>query len=366
MRFVDEFRDPDAVHRLAETIRARVSRPWTVMEVCGGQTHTIVGEGLDQLVGGHVTLLHGPGCPVCVTPLETLDRAQRIAEETDAILCSFGDMLRVPGSRGDLYAARARGADVRVVYGPLDAARLAAETPQRRVVFLAVGFETTAPAVASAARWALARGLGNFHLLVSHVRVPPALEAICAAPDCAVDAFLAAGHVCTVMGTDEYQPIARRHRVPVVATGFEPVDILQGLALAVEQLERGEARVEIQYDRAVRPRGNPAARALLEEVFEIADRPWRGIGTVPGGGLVLRGRYRALDAARAFAGLETCAPHEHPGCRAADVLRGALRPPACPEYGRGCSPSHPLGAPMVSAEGACAAYFHARPPEAAP
>jgi hydrogenase expression/formation protein HypD len=301
-----------------------------------------------------------------VTPLETLDRARRIATETDAIVCSFGDMLRVPGSRGDLLGARAYGGDVRVVYAPLDAARLAARTPERPVVFLAVGFETTAPAVAAAARFALQQRLENFHLLVSHVRVPPALEAIASAPDTHVDAFLAAGHVCTIMGTAEYEPIAARFGIPIVATGFEPVDILHGLAMAVAQLEAGAAKVEIQYTRAVRPAGNPIARALLEEVFEIADRPWRGIGVLPRGGLVLRPPYDAMDAMRAFRWLADETAVEPKECRAGEVLRGALRPPSCPEYGQRCTPDHPLGAPMVSSEGACAAYFHYRATSLAP
>jgi hydrogenase expression/formation protein HypD len=362
MRFVDEYRDPRLARALADAILRRATRHWTIMEVCGGQTHSILAHALDALLEERVSLLHGPGCPVCVTPLETLDRALALVER-GATLCSFGDMLRVPGSRRDLLGARACGGDVRIVYSPLDAARLASEQPERTVVFLAVGFETTAPAVAAAARWALERGLANFFLLVSHVRVPPALEAIAAAPDTRVEAFLAAGHVCTVMGTAEYEPIARRHRLPIVATGFEPVDILEGVALAVAQLEAGEARVEIQYQRAVRPDGNPAARALVEEVFEVVDRPWRGIGVVPGGGLALRARYAALDALRAFPELAEQAPRESAACRAGDVLRGAIRPPACPAYGRSCTPEHPLGAPMVSSEGACAAYWHYRAAE---
>ncbi|MGH0030196.1 MAG: hydrogenase formation protein HypD [Myxococcota bacterium] len=362
MRYVDEYRDPSAVKRLVEALLARATRRWTLMEVCGGQTHSILASGLDGLIGDRVELLHGPGCPVCVTPLETLDRARALAELPDVVLCSFGDMLRVPGSDGDLFAARARGADVRVVYSPLDAARLAERLPERRVVFLAVGFETTAPAVAGAARWACERGLANFHLLVSHVRVPPALEAIASAPDARVDGFLAAGHVCTVMGTGEYDPIVRAHGLPIVVTGFEPVDILQGALRAVTQLERGEARVEIQYARAVRPAGNPAARALVDEVFEVCDRPWRGIGVLPGGGLRLRGRYARLDAARLLPGRLAVAA-EPDRCRAADVLRGRLRPPECPAFGGECRPEHPLGAPMVSAEGACAAYFAYRPVE---
>lgn len=362
MRYVDEYRDPDAARRVADAILRRATRRWTVMEVCGGQTHSILASGLDVLIAERVELLHGPGCPVCVTPVDTLERAHRLAEDPDVVLCSFGDMLRVPCSRGDLLAARARGGDVRVVYSPLDAARLAARLPGRRVVFLAVGFETTAPAVAGALLWAAHRGLRNFALLASHVRVPPALEAICSAPDSRVEAFLAAGHVCTVMGTAEYEPIARRHRVPVVATGFEPLDILQGVAMAVEQLERGEARVAVQYRRAVRAEGNPAARALVEEVFEVADRAWRGIGVLPRGGLAIRPRYAAFDAERGSSG-EPERAHEPCECRAAEVLRGALRPPACPAFGVRCTPERPLGVPMVSAEGACAAYFRYRAPE---
>lgn len=365
VKYVDEYRDATALRRAAERVLRGATRSWTLMEVCGGQTHAILESGLDTLVAERVSLLHGPGCPVCVTPLETLDRAVTLAETPGVILCSFGDMLRIPGSRGDLFQARARGGDVRIVYSPLDAARLAARTPVARVVFLAVGFETTIPSVAATARWARKQGLTNFFLLASHVRVPPALAAILEAPGCRVDGFLAAGHVCAIMGTSEYEPIVRRHRVPIVATGFEPLDILQGIAMAVDQLERGEARVEIQYGRAVRPEGNPAARAIVEEVFEIADRPWRGIGVIPDGGFVMRESWADFDALRAFPGLVSEAPRESPACRAADVLRGVLRPPECPEFGRGCTPEAPLGAPMVSTEGACAAYFHYRVAESA-
>ncbi len=363
MKYVDEYREPAAILALAERIRKEATRRWTLMEVCGGQTHAILASGLDAMIESAVELLHGPGCPVCVTPVETLDRALALAALPNVVLCSFGDMLRVPGSHGDLFAARARGADVRVVYSPLDAVRLAAASPERRVVFFAVGFETTVPAVAAAARQARAQGLRNFFLLTSHVRVPPALDAILSAPGVRVDAFLAAGHVCTIMGTQEYEPLAARYRVPIVATGFEPRDILEGVLLAVRQLERREARVEIQYRRAVRPEGNPAARALVDEVFEIADRPWRGIGVVPGGGLALRRAWRALDAEQVFPELASVVAEEPPECRAGDVLRGVLRPPACPEFGRGCTPERPLGAPMVSSEGACAAYYRYRPIE---
>lgn len=360
MKYVDEYRDPEALRRAAGRVLDGATRAWTLMEVCGGQTHAILESGLDALIAERVTLLHGPGCPVCVTPLETLDRAVALAGTPGVILCSFGDMLRIPGSRGDLFGARARGGDVRIVYSPLDAVRLAARTPDARVVFLAVGFETTIPSVAAAARWARKQGLTNFFLLASHVRVPPALAAIQEAPGCRVDAFLAAGHVCTIMGISEYEPIARRFRVPIVVTGFEPLDILQGIALAVDQLERGEARVEIQYRRAVRPGGNPAARAIVEDVFAVGDRPWRGIGVIPDGGFVMRESWAGFDALRVFPDLLSESPRESPACRAADVLRGVLRPPECPEFGRGCTPDRPLGAPMVSAEGACAAYFHYR------
>jgi hydrogenase expression/formation protein HypD len=370
VKFVDEYRDPEAVLCAAAAIRKQATRPWRIMEVCGGQTHTILGSGLDVLLEGAVELLHGPGCPVCVTPLETLDRALALAGRSEVTLVSFGDMLRVPGSHGDLFGARARGADVRVVYSPLDAVDLAVEFPDRQVVFLAVGFETTAPAVAGAVRSARARGIENFSVLLAHVRVPPALVAIRSAADSRVDAFLAAGHVCTVMGTAEYEPIARTLTVPIVVTGFEPLDLLQGVALAVEQLERGEARVDIQYRRAVRPEGNVHARALLEDVYRVVDRPWRGIGVIPGGGLALSASYADLDAESRFPELAEEAPAEPAVCRAGDVLRGVLRPPECPAFGERCTPEHPLGAPMVSSEGACAAYFRYRladvPREASP
>ncbi|MGH0034044.1 MAG: hydrogenase formation protein HypD [Myxococcota bacterium] len=360
MKFVDEYRDPQAVLRAAARVRERASRCWRIMEVCGGQTHSILESGLDTLLEGAVELLHGPGCPVCVTPLETLDRALALADRPDVTLVSFGDMLRVPGSRGDLFGARARGADVRVVYSPLDALGLARARPERQVVFLAVGFETTAPAVAGTLRAARAQGVENLSALVSHVRVPPALAAIRSAPECRVDGFLAAGHVCTVMGTREYEPIARSLQVPIVVTGFEPLDLLQGAALAVDQLERKEARVEVQYRRAVRPEGNVHARRLLEDVYRIVDRPWRGIGVVPGGGLALSEDWAGFDAERRFPELALETPDEPADCHAGDVLRGALRPPDCPAFGGRCTPEHPLGAPMVSSEGACAAYFRYR------
>ncbi len=360
MKFVDAYRDPDRVRAAAAALRRSVTRPWTLMEICGGQTHAILEHGLDELMGEDVTLLHGPGCPVCVTPLGVLDTAMALALLPDVILCSFGDMLRVPGSNGDLLLARARGADVRVVYAPLDAVRLAEREPDRQIVFLAVGFETTAPAVALAARTAQQRALKNFSLLVSHVRVPPALEAILSDPGCAVQAVLAAGHVCTVMGIREYEPLSARYRVPIVPTGFEPLDLVEGAALAVAQLESGRARVEIQYDRAVRPEGNAAARALIEQVFEVVDCEWRGIGVLPQSGLGLRASYHELDARRRFAPAVVPSARGSDACQAGAVLRGALRPDRCPAFGVRCTPEHPLGAPMVSSEGACAAYWRYR------
>jgi hydrogenase expression/formation protein HypD len=359
VKYVDELRDATAVRRAADAIHALVTQRWTIMEVCGGQTHAIVRFGIDGLLPGSLTLLHGPGCPVCVTPVTTIDQAQAIAATPGTILCSFGDMLRVPGSEGDLLGRKAQGADVRVVYSPLDALAVAERHPDRQVVFLAVGFETTAPATAMAVHEARRRGVGNFSLLVSHVLVPPAMEAILAAPDRRVQGFLAAGHVCTVMGLDAYRPLAARHRVPIVATGFEPLDLLQGIHLCVRQLESGRAEVENQYARAVRPDGNAAARAMLDEVFEVAPQTWRGIGEIPASGLRLRPAYAAHDASRRFdlGGIRACGAGE---CRSGEVLQGKLVPPACPAFATRCTPETPLGATMVSSEGACAAYYRYR------
>ncbi|MFN8643986.1 MAG: hydrogenase formation protein HypD, partial [Candidatus Binatia bacterium] len=328
------------------------------MEVCGGQTHTILRYGLDELLPRAIELVHGPGCPVCVTPLELIDQALALAARPQVTLCSFGDMLRVPGAGGDLFAARARGGDVRVVYSPLDAVALARQLPDRQVVFFGVGFETTAPTTAMAVRHAADLGLDNFTLLAAHVRVPPALEAILGAPDNRVQGVLAAGHVCTVMGLDEYRPLVARFRVPIVVTGFEPLDLLQGVALCVRQLEGGRAELENQYARSVRPEGNRAARALLAEVFEPVDRRWRGLDTLPASALALRPAYARFDAARRFA-LAVAPAAEPSECQAGAVLRGVLKPPQCPAFGSRCTPATPLGAPMVSSEGACAAYFAA-------
>jgi hydrogenase expression/formation protein HypD len=355
-----------AVHRCAEAIARSITRPWTLMEVCGGQTHAILQHGLDQLLPPGLELVHGPGCPVCVTPAGLIDQAIALARRPGVTVCSFGDMLRVPGAAGDtLLAARARGGDVRMVYSPLDALALARAEPARDVVFFAVGFETTAPANAVAVARAAREGLGNFSLLCAQVRVPPAMQAILEAPDNRVQGFIAAGHVCTVMGLAEYWPLAARHRVPVVVTGFSPQDILEGVLLCVLQLERGQARVENPYARAVRHEGNRAAQTLMDEVFAVVPREWRGMGTLAASGLALAPRYAAHDAVHRF-GLAPEASPEPPGrtaretCRAGEVLQGRLRPDACPAFGRGCTPESPLGAPMVSSEGACAAYFRYR------
>jgi hydrogenase expression/formation protein HypD len=326
------------------------------MEICGGQTHTILRYGLQDLLPPEITLVHGPGCPVCVTPLEMIDRAQAVAERPDVIFCSFGDMLRVPGSRGDLLSLKARGADIRVVYSPLDAVRLAGAHPDRQVVFFAIGFETTAPANAMAAWQAKRQGLRNFSLLVSQVLVPPMLTAILQSPGNRVQAFLGPGHVCTVMGTAEYEPIAARYKVPIVITGFEPVDLLQGILLAIRQLEAGRAEVENAYARVVESAGNAAARALVEDVFEVCDRKWRGIGIIPKSGLRLRWEYREHDADRAFQ-LDEVETSESPQCISGQVLKGLKKPWQCPAFGKQCTPETPLGATMVSSEGACAAYY---------
>jgi hydrogenase expression/formation protein HypD len=359
VRHLDEYREPAAVKAVLGELRAAARGDWTLMEVCGGQTHSILRFGLDALLPRGLKLLHGPGCPVCVTPLELIDRALAIASREDVIFCSFGDMLRVPGSRGDLLSVKARGGDVRVVYSPLDALKLARQHPGRRVVFFAVGFETTAPANAMAVKRAADLGLDNFSVLAAHVLVPPALEALLSAPDASIDGLLAPGHVCAVAGYEDYDALAARHRVPIVVTGFEPLDLLRGVLAVVLQLEAGEARVENAYARAVRREGNTAARRVLEDVFVVVDRSWRGLGVIPGSGYALAPRYAAFDAERVFdvAGLEAREPRE---CRAGLVLQGRLDPQECPEFGRRCTPDHPLGAPMVSAEGACAAYFRYR------
>jgi len=358
VKHLAEYRDADTARRLAAEIRRVATRPWALMEVCGGQTHSIIRNGVDQLLPPEVELIHGPGCPVCVTPLETIDRALGIAATPGVIFCSFGDMLRVPGSRDNLLAVKARGADVRVVYSPLDAVTLARTHSDREVVFLAIGFETTAPANAMAVKLARQQGLANFSLLVSHVLVPPAIEAIMRSPGNRVNAFLAAGHVCSVMGTWQYPPLAARFRVPIVVTGFEPLDLLEGIRRAVVQLEAGRHDVENAYARVVTELGNEAAQRVIAEVFAPVDRAWRGIGVIPASGWRLADAYRDFDAELRFAVGDVTAV-ESPLCRSGDVLKGTLKPNQCPAFGRECTPRTPLGATMVSSEGACAAYYHA-------
>jgi hydrogenase expression/formation protein HypD len=356
VRFVDEYRAPADTQALVRAIHKRVTRPWVLMEICGGQTHTLIQSGIDRMLPEAVTLVHGPGCPVCVTPLALIDRAVVIARRPGVLFTSFGDMVRVPGTAGDLQGAKADGADVRMVYSPLDAVRLAQRHPERQVVFFAVGFETTAPANAMAVRRASDLGLDNFSILCSHVRVPPAIEAILGSPDNQVQGFLAAGHVCAVMGYEEYEPIAEAHRVPIVVTGFEPLDLVQGIYMAVSALEEGRVGVENQYRRAVCRAGNPAAKRLMGEVFEVCDRAWRGVGVIPRSGLRLRGPYRRFDAEDRFPDDRPQA-RESEACIAGLILRGLRKPVQCPAFGSACTPERPLGAPMVSSEGACAAYY---------
>jgi hydrogenase expression/formation protein HypD len=359
MKYRQEYRDPEAARRLARAIADTVTRDWTLMEVCGGQTHAIVRYGIDQLLPPRVQLVHGPGCPVCVTPVEYIDKAIAIAETPGVIFCSFGDMLRVPGSESDLFAAKSRGADVRIVYSPLDAVQLAREHPDRQVVFFAVGFETTAPANAMAVHRAAAEGIDNFSMLVSHVLVPPAMEAILAADSNRVQGFLAAGHVCTIMGWEEYLPLAEKYRVPIVVTGFEPLDILEGVWMCLRQLEAGRFEVENQYARAVKRGGNPAALDIMQQVYTVIPRRWRGMGEIPRSGLGLAPAYAEFDAERRF-GAVTGRAETEGECISGAILRGEKRPVDCPAFGGRCTPEHPLGVTMVSSEGACAAYYRYR------
>jgi len=357
MKYLAEYRDPKLARALVERIRRTSTRRWTLMEVCGGQTHTIVKQGINDVLSDQVEMIHGPGCPVCVTPLEQIDRALHLASRPDVIFTSFGDMLRVPGSACDLLQVKARGGDVRAVYSPLDALELARRSPDKEVVFFAVGFETTAPANAMAVWRARELGVRNFSVLVSHVTVPPAMVAILEAPDNRVQGFLAAGHVCAVMGWTEYEPLAERYRVPIVVTGFEPMDILEGIWMAVRQLEDGRHEVENQYVRSVRREGNGAAQDLMGRVFQVVDRGWRGIGVIPASGLGLRPEFAEFDAEIRFA-LGSIRADEPAACRAGDVLRGRIKPFECAAFGTSCTPESPLGAPMVSSEGACAAYHN--------
>ena len=357
MKFLSEYRDQKAAEQLAQAIQKKVTRPWIIMEICGGQTHTIVKSGLEDLLPKEITLVHGPGCPVCVTPIDLIDKAVAIAQRPEVIFCSFGDMLRVPGSSKSLFDVKAEGGDVRIVYSPLDALKLARSNPGRQVVFFAVGFETTAPANAMAAWQADHGGIENFSLLVSHVLVPPAMEALLSSSNCVVQGFLAAGHVCTIMGFEEYFPIASKYHVPIVVTGFEPLDILEGIYMTVSQLEENRHEVENQYARAVRREGNRPAQQTISEVFEVSPRQWRGLGEIPASGFQLRGRFQKYDANRRYPS-STEPVRESPECISGLILQGIKKPHECPAFAVKCTPENPLGAPMVSSEGACAAYYH--------
>jgi hydrogenase expression/formation protein HypD len=357
MKYLDEFRDRNAAKKLSAEIHSLVRKPWTVMEICGGQTHSIMKYNIEELLPEEITLIHGPGCPVCVTPLELIDKAIIIAQREDVIFTSFGDMLRVPGSKHDLLSVKAKGGNVKMVYSPLDAVKIAEKNPDKKVVFFAVGFETTAPANAMSLIEAKRKGLKNYSILCSHVLVPPAIEVLLSSPGNNIQGILAAGHVCTVMGYEEYFPVAEKYKVPIVVTGFEPIDILQGILLTVRQLEAGKFEVQNQYSRAVAKKGNVAAQILLEDIFEKTDRKWRGIGLIPLSGFRLKEEYSEYDAEKIFK-VENFVTEESPLCIAGEVLQGIRKPVECSAFGNACNPEHPLGAPMVSSEGACAAYFH--------
>ena len=357
MKYLTEYRDPEVAHRYLKEIEKTVTRSWTIMEVCGGQTHSLVKNGILNMLPPEINMVHGPGCPVCVTPVNLIDKAVYLAEEKQVILCSFGDMLRVPGSAKSLLEAKAGGADVRILYSPLEAVKIAEQNPDKQVVFFAVGFETTAPANALSVIHAYRQKLDNYAILASHVLVPPAIQALVSDETCQIDGFLAAGHVCTIMGMDEYYPLADQYRVPIVITGFEPIDILQGILMTVKQLEKGEAKLENQYARMVRPEGNPNAIAMIREVFEVSDRMWRGMSVIPNSGYQVRDKYANFDARKKFSVNIPEAP-ENESCIAGEIMKGNKKPFECPNFGKSCKPENPLGAPMVSSEGACAAYFH--------
>ena len=359
MKYLDEYRDERIVHALTARIAERVTRPWVLMEICGGQTHTIMRYGIDELLPKGVELVHGPGCPVCVTPVETIDKAIDLALRPDTILVSYGDMLRVPGSQADLFRAKAAGGDVRLVYSPMEALKIARANPAKNVIFLAIGFETTAPANAMAVYQARREGLNNFFLLASHVLVPPAIRLLLKAPDNRVQGFIAPGHVCTVMGYREYEELTAEFRVPIVVGGFEPVDILEAILMLVTQLEADEARTENQYVRSVSFEGNVPAQKIMQEVFTVADQKWRGIGSIPMSGLKLSEAFASFDADRVF-GTGHISREEPKDCISALVLQGLKKPFQCSAFAAACTPEHPLGAPMVSAEGACAAFYQYR------
>ena len=357
MKYLTEYRDPELVRQYLEQIHQVTTRPWKIMEICGGQTHSLVKNGILDMLPEKITMVHGPGCPVCVTPVSIIDEAIWLSKQPNVIICSFGDMLRVPGSHKSLLEAKAEGADVRILYSPLEAVQLAKQNPDKEVVFFAVGFETTAPANALSIVHADKSGVTNYSILASHVLVPPAMEAILGDPENQIDAFLAAGHVCTIMGTEEYYPVVEKYKTPVVITGFEPVDLLQGILMAVQQLEKGEYKLENQYTRYVQREGNRMAIQTMEEVFEVSDRMWRGIGTIPQSGYEVNDRYKQYNARVKFR-IDIPTALENPSCISGDIMKGLKKPFQCPNFGTHCKPEHPLGAPMVSSEGACAAYYH--------
>lgn len=357
MKYLSEYRDPELVQQFAEEIKNITTKPWTIMEICGGQTHSLVKNGILEMLPKEITMVHGPGCPVCVTPIGIIDEAIALSEQPNVILCSFGDMLRVPGTKKSLLEAKAAGADVRILYSPLEAVTLAQQNPDKEVIFFAVGFETTAPANALSVVQAAKMNVHNYSILASHVLVPPAMEAILGDPENKIDAFLAAGHVCTIMGMDEYDPIAEKYKTPIVVTGFEPVDLLQGILMAVKQLEAGVYKVENQYVRAVHREGNKMAQDTIHEVFEISDRSWRGIGQIPQSGYELNEQYKQFNARIKF-NLGTPVVDGNNECISGEIMKGLKKPFECPHFGKKCKPEHPVGAPMVSSEGACAAYYH--------
>ena len=357
MKHLTEYRDPVLAAQYLDEIKKTVTQPWTIMEVCGGQTHSLVKNGLLQMLPEQITMVHGPGCPVCVTPIHLIDRAIYLAKECNVIMCSFGDMLRVPGSEKSLLQAKAEGADVRILYSPLEAVKLAQQNPDREVVFFAVGFETTAPANALSVIQAHQLGLKNYSIIASHVLVPPAMEALLGDPETVVQAFLAAGHVCTIMGNSEYYPLVEKYKVPIVVTGFEPIDLLQGILMVVRQLENKEAKMENQYARVVREKGNPGAQQAIMEIFEVSDRMWRGMDIIPQSGLEVKEKYAAYDATKKF-NVPLKDTKENESCIAGAIMKGLKKPLDCPNFGTTCKPLHPLGAPMVSSEGSCATYYH--------
>lgn len=357
MKYLSEYRNPELVEELLKEIHRITTKPWTLMEICGGQTHSLVKNGILEMLPAQITMVHGPGCPVCVTSVSIIDEAIFLAEQPNVILCSFGDMLRVPGSKKNLLEVKANGADVRILYSPLEAVQIAKQNPGKQVVFFAVGFETTAPANALSVVHAHQLGLKNYSILASHVLVPPAMEAILSDEENKIDAFLAAGHVCVIMGVDEYYPIAEKYKCPIVVTGFEPVDLLQGILMAVQQLENGEYKVENQYARAVQREGNLKAKETIKEVFTVRDRIWRGIGSIPQSGYEVNEQYKNYNARLKFK-IDIPLAEENKECISGEIMKGLKKPKQCPNFGTKCKPEHPLGAPMVSSEGSCAAYYH--------